>query len=164
MSPIEIRLDPKLVETLLETISPVLEQLENELAAPVVLPEEDEVLEDFWKNDLLKSQREELTVISRLFDESFMETGRALIQPDEMDRVIRSCSAIRLRLREAVLGGLSDEALEEGNLDGVDWTESLQIGYAAYSLFASLQELIVSQLSGESEPSDLEEDEEGEHE
>ena len=147
MSPIEIRLDPRLMESLLETISPTLELLDNELASAAPLPEDDELLEDFWKSDLLRSQREELTVVARLFDEEFMSTGRAVIAPEDMDKVIRACSAIRLKLRESKLKALGDEQLERGELDDVEWTEDLQISYAAYSLFASLQELIVSEIS-----------------
>lgn len=146
MRPIEIRLDPQLVASLLDTISPVLEQLESELASPAIFPDEDTMMEDFWKKDLLDAQREEVTVIAELFDDEFMETGRATIDPDDMDRVIRACSAIRLKLRDSALAPLSDEQLEEGDLEGVHWEESLQIGYAAYALFASLQELIVSQM------------------
>lgn len=147
MRQIEIRLDPALVESLLKTIQPVLDALQNELATPAELPEDDELLEDFWKSDLLDSQREELKVIANLFDDEFMLSGRALIAEDEMDKVIRACSAIRLKLRETMLAPIGDSQLEEGNLEGLEWTDELQIGYAAYALFASLQELIISQLA-----------------
>lgn len=148
MKPIEIRLDPAMVESLLETIGPALESLEDELATPAEFPEDDELMENFWKSDLLESQREELAVIAQLFDEEFLESGRAIIAPEDMEKVIRACSAIRLKLRSTLLGPLSDAQLEEGDLEGVEWSDALQIGYAAYALFASLQELIVSQMSG----------------
>lgn len=147
MKQIEIRLDPSLVESLLKTIQPVLDTLKDELAVPAEFPDDDEMLEDFWKSDLLNSQREELEVISNLFDDEFMLSGRALIAAGEMDKVIRACSAIRLKLRETLLGPIGDEQLEEGNLEGLEWTDELQIGYAAYALFASLQELIIAQLA-----------------
>ena len=149
MKQIEIRLDPTLVESLLETIQPVLEKLENELASPAEFPDDDDMLEDFWKNDLLKSQREELKVIGELFDEEFMLSGRAVIDLSEMDKVLRACAAIRLKLRDTMLGALTDTQLEAGDLEGLEWTDELQIGYAAYALFASLQELVVSQLYGD---------------
>lgn len=148
MKQIEIRLDPALVESLLDTIKPVLESLENELAIDAEFPDEDELLEDFWKNDLLNSQREELKVIDELFDDEFMLSGRTVIDSGEMDKVIRACSAIRLKLRDSMLKPLTDTQLEEGNFEGLEWTDELQIGYAAYALFASLQELIIAQLSG----------------
>ncbi|MBK1879389.1 hypothetical protein [Pelagicoccus mobilis] len=152
MKQIEIRLDPSLVESLLDAIRPVLTQLESELASPAEFPDEDELLEDFWKSDLLNSQRAELEVIRNLFDDEFLLSGRALISSDEMDSVIRACAAIRLKLRDTMLEPISDGQLEEGDLEGVEWTDEMQIGYAAYALFASLQELIISQMSwGESE-------------
>lgn len=148
MKQIEIRLDPALVESLLEAIRPVLTKLETELATPAEFPDDDELMEDFWKSDLLNGQRAELEVIRNLFDDEFLLSGRALISSDEMDLVIRACAAIRLKLRETMLEPVSDAQLEEGNLEGVEWTDELQIGYAAYALFASLQELVISQLAG----------------
>lgn len=148
MKQIEIRLDPALVETLLDAIRPVLTQLESELATPAEFPDDDELMEDFWKSDLLNSQRAELEVIRNIFDDEFLLSGRALIGSDEMDLVIRACAAIRLKIRDSMLGEVSDEQLEEGNLEGVEWNDTLQMGYAAYALFASLQELIISQFSG----------------
>ncbi len=147
MRSIELRLDPAVVTTLLAAIDPTLRHLRSELASPAVFPEEeDQVMEDFWRNDLLESQRSEVDAISALFDADFMESGRALIEPDAMDRVLRACSAIRLRLREAALSEFSDDQLERGDFEGVQWTEQLQASYAAYALFASLQELIVTQM------------------
>lgn len=170
MKQIEIRLDPSLVESLLEAIRPVMTSLETELATPAEFPDDDELMEDFWKNDLLDSQRAELEVIRNLFDDEFLLSGRALISSAEMDLVIRACAAIRLKLRGTMLEPISDEQLEAGDLEGVDWTEELQIGYAAYALFASLQELIISQFSApdseasESDPLDWGEDEDLEDE
>ncbi len=146
MTPIEIRLDPKLVATLLETISPTLEKLESELATPAEPPADDAVMEGFWRNDLLEAQRDEVAAVAELFDEDFMETGRAVIPAENMERVLRACSAIRLKLRETALKPLTDGQLERGELDDVQWTDDLRIGYGCYSLFASLQELIVAQM------------------
>ena len=162
MKPIEIRLDPAMVETLLESLSPIFDKLESELASPALLPEEDEVMEDFWKRDLLESQKNEVAVMRGLFNQEFMETGRALIEPDDMDRVLRSCSAIRLKLRDTVLKDLNDETLEQGELEEVAWTKELQLGYASYALFASLQEIIVSQMNGETSAPEAGEELEGE--
>jgi len=159
MRQIEIRLDPAMVESLLEAIRPVMTKLESELATPAEFPDEDELMEDFWKSDLLNSQKAEIEVIRNLFDDEFLLSGRALISSDEMDLVIRACAAIRLKLRETILEPISDSQLEEGALEEVDWSEDLQIGYAAYALFASLQELIISQMTwGDSEEAGKESD------
>ena len=147
MSPIEIRLDPKLVSSLLDTIQPVLDQLREELASPALLPEDDEMMESFWKSDLLESQRQEIDLVANLFGDEFLDTGRVVIEVEDMDRILRSCSAIRLRLRDTNLAGLDDEQLEQGNLSEVEWDQELQLSYAAYALFASLQEIIVSQMN-----------------
>lgn len=159
MNEIEIRLDPEIVSALMDTVRPAIESLRDELASPALLPEEDEVMEDFWKSDLLESQRNEIDVVLDVFGDEFLNTGRAIVKPENMDRMIRSCSAIRLKLRDTVLGELDDSQLEEGNLEGVSWTKERQLGYGAYSLFASLQELIISQMNDEAETASDDDDE-----
>lgn len=148
MNAIEIRLNPAFVSTLLDAISPAMEALDEELAAPGKLPEEDELMREVWLGDLLESQREDVAIVSALFDERFMQTGSAIIEPDKMDAVLRACSAIRLKLRETALSAIEDEQLEEGSLDGIAWSESFRVAYGAYALFGTLQELIVGQLDG----------------
>ena len=146
MNAIEIRLNAALVASLMDVIQPVVETLKNELATPVLLHEEDELLENAWKSDLLESQRIEIAVTERLFGGDFMNTGCVVVEQEDMDFTLRACSALRLKLRETALGSLDDSQLEAGSFENVDWDEGLQLGYAAYSLFASMQEIIVSQM------------------
>jgi len=143
-------MDPEMVEPLLESLSPVMDFLEDELVSAPVFPDgDDELLESSWKQDLLGSQREEMAVLAELFGADFMETGRAVIEPENMDKLLRACSAIRLKIRETHLSEIDDAHLEQGELEELEWSEELQVAYAAYALFASLQELIVAQVSGE---------------
>ena len=75
-----------------------------------------------------------------------MNTGSATVEEEDADLVLRGCSAMRLKLRERSLEAFSDEALENGELEIGDFDKEQRIGYAAYALFASMQELIISQL------------------
>ncbi len=153
MNAIEIRLNPELVSSLMNVIEPVFEALKNELATPVLLHEEDELLENAWKSDLLESQRIEISVTEKFLCGDFMNTGCVVVEQADMDFALRACSALRLKLRETVLGALDDSQLEAGSFEDVDWDENLQLGYAAYSLFASMQEIIVSQMDSREESS-----------
>lgn len=157
MNAIEIRLNPKFVTALLDAIRPALDELDEGLAAPGKPPEEDELMRDVWIGDLLESQREDVAAVTALFDENFMQTGRAIIEPNNMDRVLRACSAIRLKLRETALKDVGDEQLEVGDLDDLSWSESLRVAYGAYALFATLQELIVTQAYGDGEGGEFDE-------
>ena len=146
MNRLEFRLDTESVLPLLEHARPLMEELGKELATNNEPPEEDELMSDFWSKDLMNSQRKDVAAIAELFDDHFLETGRASVDAEDADLVLRGCTAMRLKLRGRSLGAFSDAALESGELDIEDFTQEQRIGYAAYALFASLQELIISQL------------------
>lgn len=146
MNRLEFRLDTKSVLPLLEHVKPLMEQLAIDLAIPNVSPDNDELMSDFWSKDLLTSQRKDIAAIAELFDDEFLDTGSATVDEEDADLVLRGCAAVRLKIRERSLEAFSDEALESGELDIEDFNRDQRIGYAAYALFASMQELIISQL------------------
>lgn len=146
MNRLEFRLDTESVLPLLEHSRPLMEELGQDLAPANTPPDEDELMSDFWSKDLLNSQRKDIAAIAELFDDDFMETGRASVDEEDADLVLRGCAALRLKLRERSLADFSDEALESGELKIEDFTREQRLGYASYALFASLQELIISQL------------------
>jgi hypothetical protein len=146
MNRLEFRLDTKSVLPLLEHVKPLMEQLAIDLATPNVSPDNDELMSDFWSKDLLTSQRKDIAAIAELFDDEFLDTGSATVDEEDADLVLRGCAAVRLKIRERSLEAFSDEALESGELDIEGFNRDQRIGYAAYALFASMQELIISQL------------------
>lgn len=146
MNRLEFRLDTESVLPLLEHARPLMEELGRDLTPANAPPDEDELMSDFWSKDLLNSQRKDIAAIAELFDDDFLETGRASVDEEDADLVLRGCAALRLKLRERSLGDFPDEALESGELKIEDFTREQRLGYAAYALFASLQELIISQL------------------
>jgi hypothetical protein len=146
MNRLEFRLDIQSVLPLLEHVKPLMKDLANELATPNAPPDEDELMSDFWSKDLLTSQRKDIASIAELFDDEFLNTGSATVEEEDADLVLRGCSAMRLKLRERSLEAFSDQALENGELEIGDFDQEQRIGYAAYALFASMQELIISQL------------------
>lgn len=146
MSPIEMRLNVEAVKPLLEHIQPLLDELKESLASPGQAPEDDELLEEFWHSDLINSQREDVTSLVELFDDTFMETGRTVVFMEKADHLIRGCTAIRLKLRESSLEDIEDEALESGEFSFDELDFDARMGYGAYMLFASLQEMIIAQM------------------
>ena len=146
MNRLEFRLDTKSVLPLLEHVKPLMEELATDLAVSNISPDDDELMSDFWSKDLLTSQRKDMAAIAELFDDEFLDTGSATVDQEDADLVLRGCTAMRLKIREISLEAFSDEALESGELDIEDFDRDQRIGYAAYALFASMQELIISQL------------------
>ena len=146
MSRLEFRLDLDSVLPLLEYVRPLMEELGNELATLNSPPDDDELISEFWSSDLLNSQRKDLAAIAALFDDDFLESGRAAIDGEDADLILRGCAAIRLKLRQSALGDIPDDTLESGDFEIEELDQEQRLGYASYALFASLQELIISQL------------------
>lgn len=146
MNQLEFRMDVDSVRPLLECAKPLLESLNEGLASANHPPEEDELMVGLWSKDLLESQRKDVAAVAALFDERFLDTGRAIVDEENADFVVRGCAALRLKLRETALSELSDEALEAGELEIESFSPAQKIGYGAYLLFASVQELIISQM------------------
>jgi len=149
MKTIELRLDPVAVKPLISHLREMVDDFSGELATSAVPPEEDELMSEIWQNDLLRSQNSDLVAIVNLFDETFLDTGRARVTEENADNILRGCSAIRLRLREITLEALNDEALEGGQIEFEAMSEEQRIGYGAYALLASLQEIVITQLYGD---------------
>lgn len=147
-----MRLNVEAVKPLLDHIKPLIESLHNRLAAPGSPPEdEDEVMEGFWRQDLLISQQQDVSLLVNMFDEQFLETGRAMLDLNKSDQILRACAALRLKLRECSLKDVSESALESGDIDFESFGFEERIGYGAYMLFASLQEMIIAQLENPAE-------------
>jgi len=132
---------------MVEHVRGLLSELSEELAAPNEVPVDDEIMTDFWSRDLLESQKKDVGAIAELFDDEFLETGRATVDEEDVDRVLRGCTAVRLKLRETTLASIDDAALEKGEINQGEMSDEEESGYGAYVLFASLQELIISQMN-----------------
>lgn len=144
---LEFRLDANAIRPLVEHVRGLLSELSSDLAAPNEAPVEDDIMTDFWSRDLLESQKKDVGAIAELFDDEFMKSGRATIDEEDVDRVLRGCTAVRLKIRETALAALDDEALERGEINDGELSDEEENGYGAYVLFASLQELIISQMN-----------------
>ncbi|MEM9159656.1 MAG: hypothetical protein AAGB46_11445 [Verrucomicrobiota bacterium] len=168
MKHLEFRLQPEAVRPILDSVQPLLMSLEDNLATEAVPPEEDEMLVDFWKTDLLNAQRKDVAAIVEVFSDDFLDTGRATLRQENVDHFLRGCSALRLKIRESILSDLDDLDLEKGEVDFDALDLDQKNGYAAYALFASLIELVVYQYEfgaetemgeGDGEFEDVDEDE-----
>jgi len=144
-------MDAEAVTPLLDFVQPHLAELEDRLAGAKEAPEEegDEGMAGFWRSDLLDSQRSDVAAIVGFFGDEFRESGRARLEPEQAEPLLRGCSALRLRLRERCLEAIPDERLESGDVEIGDLSEDQRLAYLSYAFFGSLQELAIQYLDGE---------------
>ena len=143
---LEFRLDPEAVRPLVLHFRSLVDSLKDDLVADNEPPASDQVMSEVWLEDLLESQKKDITALNELFNNELLDTGRATVNEEDVDLILRGCTALRLVLRDSTLSRFEDEHLERGEVEVGKITAEEEIGYGVYILVASLQELIISQL------------------
>jgi len=151
MKRIEVRLSLSIVAPLLDAIKAVSDALQDRLAAPLEMGEVDEDMRGFWRDELIVSQNDDVAKLLAMFDREFFANGVIAFDADNAEPVVRACAAVRLRLREQFLKGLSDEVLESGEVEVERLAESLRKPFMCYLFLATVQELIIQHLDTLSE-------------
>ena len=146
MKRIEVTLNVSVVAPLLDLIRSVADRLKTETAFAPDMPEKDVDLEGLWREGLIHTQVEDCAKLMGMFDSEFLDTGKIAFTRENADPILRASSAVRLKLRAGVLGGLADEMLEEGAIDIEALTRDQQNGFRAYLFMATVQEIIIKHL------------------
>lgn len=147
MKPFEVKLVLPVVVPLLDVIQGLVQDLKTAPAIPgEAVPAADSELSEAWRSELLTSQRGDLELFMALFGDEFINEGVIAFDASNAEAVIRSCSAVRLRLRERSLKQVGDEALEAGEVELETLPEDLRKAFMCYLFLATLQELIISRL------------------
>lgn len=144
MKRVEVKLNLEAVAPLLDAIKAVADELAPNLAISAPVPDPEFAAE--WRSELLEGQTSDIRVLLGLFDADFFTSGLIAFDPSNSEPILRACSAVRLRLRAAHLGGLADDHLESGEVDYDELPDKTRIAFAAYVFLATLQELIVQHL------------------
>jgi hypothetical protein len=146
MKRVEVRLNLDAVAPLLDVIKAAADGLRPTLAIDAPIPEQELEFADEWKKELLQGQGEDIKVLLALFDTDFFTTGVIAFDPTNCEPILRACSALRLRLRDAHLKSLGDENLETGEIPLDEMPDQQRKAFAAYVFLATLQELLVQHL------------------
>ena len=80
--------------------------------------------------------------LARLRNPKFKH-GYVEVEDEEVDELLRSLTELRLTLREHSLGEISDEQLENGEVEIESKKSTGRIGYFAYLVMAEIQERII---------------------
>ena len=99
-----------------------------------------------WVGELLAAQNDDVATLMGLFNDEFFSEGVVAFDEENAEAVVRSCAAIRLRLREHCLKPLGDETLESGDVDIAALDEPLRKAFMCYLFLATVQELIIQHL------------------
>ena len=146
MKRVEVVLSLPVVAPLLDLIKRAVDELEDRLASPNQVGDLDEELSAAWKGELLGNQSDDCRKFLALFDREFFASGMVAFDDDNAESVLRACAAIRLRLRERDLKGLTDDAIEGGGVDVSTLSDAVQKSFMGYVFLATLQELIIQHL------------------
>jgi hypothetical protein len=146
MKRIEVRLSLPVVAPLLDAIKEVSVALQEKLAAPLDIGEVDADMRDFWRDELVVSQNDDIAKLLALFDKEFFANGAIAFDASNAEPVVRACAAVRLRLREENLKSISDETLESGEVEFEQLAEPLRKYFMCYLFLATVQELIIHHL------------------
>jgi hypothetical protein len=146
MKRVEVKLNLEAVAPLLDVIKVAADDLGPRLAIDVPAPGGDGDFHREWASELLGGQGADIRVLLALFGSEFFTSGVIALDPTNCEPVLRACSALRLRLREAHLKPLGDENLETGELPLEEMPDEQRKAFAAYVFLATLQELLVLHL------------------
>ena len=146
MVSIELLLDLHLVASILETVRLTKRALRSGLVVETGVGGDDPDFQRAWEEELKQSLRADCEFLVSIIQNHRFGAAAIQLNDETAEGVLRACSAIRLKLREAVLADISDEALAGGTVDVLELATDQQQGYACYVFLVMLQSVILEQL------------------
>jgi hypothetical protein len=146
---LNLGVDADVVSAILEVVFLASESLEDHLAVDPAAQSgtpDDPDLAEVLIHDLQATLHDDCTALIQLLQNGTLSEGSTRISVDLAESLLRSASAIRLRLRQGVLQRLEDEALETGSIRLAGLPSDQQRAYACYLFLAGLQSLVIEQL------------------
>ncbi len=144
---LNITLNPFFLSHMRGIVDTVSRSLKRRPAVALRLGEDaDEDLREAWMQGLLESLQTDLDALNDLFMELGAGGGLLNVSEEQAEKMLRSASALRLRLRESCFKGLSEDALETGKVDFHQFSPEDQRVYGVYLFLAHLQEQLIAEL------------------
>lgn len=146
MIKIAIRVPPHFLQLQIRLIEELVAGLKHELPVPYSSPEPDKDLEEAWRESLLQDVEQDLNCLLRILGKKGLGTRPVSLEETEVDAILRACSAVRLKIREAYLEGIPEAELENGMVDPEKLAPREQGAFEGYLFLAALQDYLLSQL------------------
>lgn len=144
----QIRVDPRILQAILPEIEKMFARASKSGSLAYVCPNPfDEDFVEAWESGLKEEFLNDRKALARLLRNPKFRYGYVEVEDEEVDEILRSITELRLTLREYSLEEISDEQLENGEVDIESKKSSVRIGYFAYLVMAEIQERIISACS-----------------
>ena len=144
----QIRVDPRILQAILPEIEKMFVRASKSGSLAYACPNPlDEDFVEAWESGLKEEFLNDRKALARLLRNPKFRYGYVEVEDEEVDEILRSITELRLTLREYSLEEISDEQLENGEVDVGSKKSSVRIGYFAYLVMAEIQERIISACS-----------------
>lgn len=144
----QIRVDPRILQAILPEIEKMFARASKSGSLAYACPNPlDEDFVEAWESGLKEEFLNDRKALARLLRNPKFRYGYVEVEDEEVDEILRSITELRLTLREYSLEEISDEQLENGEVDIGSKKSSVRIGYFAYLVMAEIQERIISACS-----------------
>ena len=144
----QIRVDPRILQAILPEIEKMFARSSKSGNLAYACPNPlDEDFVEAWESGLKEEFLNDRKALARLLRNPKFRYGYVEVEDEEVDEILRSITELRLTLREYSLEEISDEQLENGEVDIGSKKSSVRIGYFAYLVMAEIQERIISACS-----------------
>ena len=144
----QIRVDPRILQAILPEIEKMFVRASKSGSLAYACPNPlDEDFVEAWESGLKEEFLNDRKALARLLRNPKFRYGYVEVEDEEVDEILRSITELRLTLREYSLEEISDEQLENGEVDIESKKSSVRIGYFAYLVMAEIQERIISACS-----------------
>ena len=144
----QIRVDPHILQAILPEIEKMFARASKSGSLAYACPNPlDEDFVEAWESGLKEEFLNDRKALARLLRNPKFRHGYVEVEDEEVDEILRSITEIRLTLREYSLEEISDEQLENSEVDIESKKSSVRIGYFAYLVMAEIQDRIVSACS-----------------
>ena len=144
----QIRVDPRILQAILPEIEKMFVRASKSGSLAYACPNPlDEDFVEAWESGLKEEFLNDRKALARLLRNPKFRYGYVEVEDEEVDEILRSITELRLTIREYSLEEISDEQLENGEVDIESKKSSVRIGYFAYLVMAEIQERIISACS-----------------
>lgn len=141
---IRVELNPFVTDVLRSQVHMMLDDLSPIIYVPEHILQEDLDMAAVWQRGLRESLQEDCqALLTMLEDDGIHDSGVATFSIENANQIMRSCSAIRIKIEETYLASIDNEELEQGDVDFDTLSEEAQKAYLTYSVLANLQTVLL---------------------
>jgi hypothetical protein len=141
MKRIDVSLSVVGVVRVLDFLRPVLKALETETVFAPQMAEADRELAGVWREGLIHTQMEDCRQFLAIFDAHFLNTGQIGLTEENVDAILRTTAAVRIKVRTTILARLSDDDVQSGTFDAATLSDAEKSGVGAMRLMNQIQEV-----------------------